>query len=469
MDIRDLGLAFSGKLLVDQDEMEPFLVDWRKTWRGIALGVAFPNSVDDVAAIVRWCAANNVRLVPQGGNTSQSGGSVPTESGKNLVLSLTRLNQVRSIDPENNTMTVDAGCVLQNIQAAAENADRYFPLSLGAEGTCTIGGNLATNAGGTSVLRFGNARDLCLGLEVVTADGEIWDGLKGLRKDNSGYDLRDLFIGSEGTLGIITGAVLKLFPRPAARVVAFVGVASPEDAMAIFDLARARFETALTAFELISQACLNLVVKHVSGSRTPLSSSSPWYLLIEFSDAQSDTACRAALESLLEDCFRAALLSDAVVADSVAQSRALWALRENISVSQGMEGRAIKHDIAVPVSCVAQFIEQATKAVSDNFPDFRPVIFGHLGDGNLHFNFSSAPDADQEAFMAKQDALNRIVHDIVRANGGTISAEHGLGVLRRDEAHAHRSPVEKRLMAALKTALDPKGIMNPEKLLGLFD
>jgi FAD/FMN-containing dehydrogenase len=466
MNIEDLRATFSGDLLVDEHDIEPFLIDWRKTWRGVAVGVAVPNSVQDVANIVRWCAANLVRIVPQGGNTGQSGGSVPPASGQNLVISLTRLTKVRAIDPENNTITVDAGCVLQAVQEYADTANRYFPLSLGAEGSCTIGGNLATNAGGTAVLRYGNARDLCLGLEVVTADGSIWDGLKGLRKDNSGYDLRDLFIGSEGTLGIITGAVLKLFPKPAARVVAFIGVASPQAAMAVFDAARSRFDTALTAFELMSDACLSLVVRHIPGSRSPLSGPCPWYLLIEATGMRDDAACRVGLEALLEWCFEARLVQDAVIAETLAQSKALWALRENISQAQGTEGRAIKHDIAVPISEVATFIEEGITAVETVFPQFRPVVFGHLGDGNLHFNFSSALGADQEAFMAQQDKLNTLVHDIVRAKGGTISAEHGLGVLRRDEAHHHRSDIEKRMMAGIKAAFDPKNIMNPEKLLG---
>jgi FAD/FMN-containing dehydrogenase len=466
MNIQDLRAKFSGDLLVDEHDVDPFLIDWRKTWRGVALGVAVPNSVQDVANIVRWCAANAVRIVPQGGNTGQSGGSVPPPTGQNLVISLTRLNKVRAIDPENNTISVDAGCVLQTVQEHAATADRYFPLSLGAEGSCTIGGNLATNAGGTAVLRYGNARDLCLGLEVVTADGSIWDGLKGLRKDNSGYDLRDLFIGSEGTLGIITGAVLKLFPKPAARVVAFIGVASPQAAMAVFDAARARLDTALTAFELLSDACLSLVVKHIPGSRHPLDAVHPWYLLIEISDMHSEAVCRAELETLLAACLEAHHIQDAVIAETLAQSKALWALRENISQAQGTEGRAIKHDIAVPISDVAALIDDGVAAVSGVFPDFRPVIFGHLGDGNLHFNFSSAPGADQAAFMAEQDKLNTVVHDIVRAKGGTISAEHGLGVLRRDEAHHHRSDIERRMMAGIKAAFDPKNIMNPEKLLG---
>jgi FAD/FMN-containing dehydrogenase len=466
MMLENLRTCFNGQLLTDADDVAPFLIDWRKTWRGTALAVVVPDSVQDVANVVKWCAVNNVRIVPQGGNTGQSGGSVPPESGRNIVLSLSRLNAVRALDRANSTITVDAGCILQTVQEAAAEANFLYPLSLGAEGSCTIGGTLATNAGGTGVLRYGNARELCLGLEVVTAAGEIWDGLKGLRKDNCGYDLRDLFIGSEGTLGIITGAVLKLFPQPAARLVAFVGVASPEKAMALFDSMRARYDTALTGFELMSDRCLELVLKHNPGSRTPLASPCPWYLLIEVSDLQSADNCRAALESALETGLDAGWIEDAVIADSLAQSRALWALREGISAAQAREGKAIKHDIAVPVSSVSAFIEEACSAVLKTFPNVRPVTFGHLGDGNLHFNFSSAPGADQSIFIAQQSELNRIVHGVVRAYSGTISAEHGLGVLRRDEVHAHRSPIEKKLMASIKTAFDPQGIMNPEKLLG---
>ena len=464
--IESLRAAFSGRLLTDQVDMAPFLIDWRKTWRGTALAVAQPDTVGDVVNVVRWCVDNDYSVVPQGGNTGQSGGSVPEATGRNILLSLTRLNRIRNVDPVNNSITVDAGCILQTVQDAAAAVDRYFPLSLGAQGSCTIGGNLATSAGGTAVLRYGNARDLCLGLEVVTAQGDIWDGLKGLRKDNSGYDLRDLFIGSEGTLGVITGAVLKLFPRPVAKIVALVAVSSPGDAMRLFDLARDQYGTALTAFELISDIGIGLVLKHFQAMRQPLATPSPWYLLVEFSDHQSDEAGGAAMQAFLERGLAAGLLQDAIVAGSLAQSAALWALRENVSEAQGTEGKAIKHDIAVPISEISAFLDKGLAAVKLVYPEVRPVIFGHLGDGNLHYNFSSAEGADQSAFIGEQGNINRIVHDLVRAHGGTISAEHGLGVLRRDEAREYRSNVEQRLMQAIKTALDPQGIMNPGKLLG---
>ena len=466
MNIADLRDVFSGRLLTAADDVAPFLVDWRKTWRGIAIGVAQPDTVADVAAVVRWCAANNVSIVPQGGNTGQSGGSVPQSTGTNLVLSLVRLNRIRDIDPINNTITVDAGCVLQHVQDAAETVERLFPLSLGAEGSCTIGGNLASNAGGTAVLRYGNARDLCLGLEVVTDEGEIWNGMRGLRKDNSGYDLRDLFIGSEGTLGIITGAVLKLFPKPAATVVAWVSVLDCNHALRLFMALRARLDTALTGFELVSETCLKLVLKHFPQMQNPLPDAASWFVLVELSDAASAEHGRASIEDVLAGAMAEGLLEDAVIADSLTQAKALWQLRERISEAQAAEGRAIKHDLAVPISNIAQFITDALTVVAKQYPDLRPVVFGHLGDGNLHFNFSSAEGADQATFMALQPSVNAIVHDLVRAHQGTISAEHGLGVLRRDEAHAYRSPVERKMMAAIKQAFDPRGLMNPGKLLG---
>jgi FAD/FMN-containing dehydrogenase len=458
--------AFSGGLLTDAADIEPFLIDWRRTWRGIALAVAMPHTVEDVAAIVRWCTAHDVAIVPQGGNTGQTGGSVPRDHGRNIVLALTRLNRIRMIDPANDTITVDAGCILHTVQQAAAAADRLFPLSLGAEGSCTIGGTLATNAGGTAVLRYGNARDLCLGLEVVTATGEIWHGLRALRKDNSGYDLRDLFIGSEGTLGIITGAVLKLFPKPAARLTAFVAVQTPADAMALFARTRSRHAAALTAFELLSGACVALVRAQHPAWQAPLDTDSPWFVLIEISDPHSETAARAALEDGLASAIDERLISDGVIAGSIAQARTLWQWREAISSAQAATARAqggtiIKHDIAVPLSGIAAFINDGLAAVTAAFPGIAPVIFGHLGDGNLHYNFTAAPGTDTDATR-----LTAIVHDLVRAHHGTIAAEHGLGVLRRDEADQARSPVERRLMAAIKTAFDPHNIMNPDKLIG---
>jgi len=463
--IDDLRAAFSGRVLTHADDVAPFLTDWRKLWTGKALAVAQPDTPQDVAKAVKWCAARGVPIVPQGGNTGMSGGAAPDGGGTAIVLSLARLNKIRHVDPVGNTLTLDAGCILSHVQETAAAHDRHFPLSLAAEGSCTIGGNLATNAGGTAVLRYGNARDLCLGLEVVTADGEIWDGLRGLRKDNTGYDLRDLFIGSEGTLGIITGAVLKLFPKPAAKVTAVLAVESPAAALALFAKARAGLDTGLTAFELFSDACLALVLDHFPAARRPVESRSPWYVLMELTDMNSEAAARGALQALLESAFEDGLVTDGAIAGSIAQSRAFWALRENIAEAQGAVGKTIKHDISVPIWRIADFVAEADAAVAAAYPDFRFVTFGHLGDGNLHYNFSPAPGADQAAFYAEQDRLNRITHDLVRKHGGSISAEHGLGVLRRDEADRFRSDVERRMMRAIKAALDPRGLMNPGKVL----
>ena len=460
-----LRAAFSGRLLAEDADTAPFLIDWRRRWRGAALAVAQPDTTQDVAAIVRWCAAHGVPIVPQGGNTGLSGACIPDESGDALLLSLTRLNRVRAIDPVNNTVTVEAGCILQNVQAAADEAGRLFPLSLAAEGSCTIGGNLSTNAGGTAVLRYGNARELCLGLEVVTPSGEIWEGLRGLRKDNTGYDLRDLFIGAEGTLGIITAAVMKLYPRPAARLPAFVAVDTPDDALALLGLAQARLGSRLTGFELMSDFCLRIVLRHIPGTRAPLAGRSPWYVLVELSDLTGEDSARAALETLLQEALEQKLIGDATIAASQAQGRALWALREEISAAEAAEGKNIKHDIAVPISRIASYVAEAEAAILAAYPDVRMVVFGHLGDGNLHFNVAAAPGIDDELFLHQQAGINRITHDMVAAYHGSVSAEHGLGVLRRDEAARYKPPVELAMMRTIRRALDPQGIMNPGKFI----
>ena len=459
-DLATLHDAFGGRLLVAPSQTEPFLTDWRGKWTGRALAVAQPDTTRDVAAVMRWCHANRVPVVAQGGNTGLSGGATPDDSGEAIVLSLTRLNRVRQIDPVNNTLEVEAGVRLQAAQDAARRAGRLFPLSLAAEGSCTIGGNLATNAGGVQVLRYGNARELCLGLEVVTAEGEIWDGLRGLRKDNSGYALRDVFIGSEGTLGIITAAVLKLVPRPAQQVVAFVAVPSPQAAVTLLQLAQARAGASLSAFELMSDACVSLVEKHVDAARLPLAARSPWYVLIELSDET------AALEGLLATALEDALATDAAVSTSLAQFEALWMLREGISEAQAREGASIKHDISLPISRIPAFVAATGAEIEGRFPNAQLVVFGHLGDGNLHYNVSPASrHVGEQAFLALEWPLNRLVHDAVLAHGGSISAEHGLGVLRRDEAFRTKSAVELKLMYALKAAFDPLGLMNPGKLL----
>jgi FAD/FMN-containing dehydrogenase len=470
MPLADLRAAFAGRLLIEPADMAPFLTDWRRKWTGRALAVAQPDSTADAAAVVRWCRAQRVAIVPQGGNTGLSGGATPDDSGRAIVLSTARLNRVRAIDPVGNAITAEAGVTLQQLQDAAAEAGRLFPLSLAAQGTCTIGGNLATNAGGVQVLRYGNARALCLGLEVVTAEGEVWNGLRALRKDNTGYDLRDLYIGSEGTLGVITAAVLQLFPRPAAQVAAFVAVPSPSAALALLGLAQSLLGPALTAFELLSDTCLGLVERHVPSARRPLADASPWYVLIELSDARGEREANAQIESLLEAALEAGQATDAAVSTSVAQFRSLWSLREDISEAQGAEGPAIKHDIALPIAQIPAFIEATDASLARHFPGLRLVVFGHLGDGNLHYNLSPAEGvSDREAFAALEGPVNRLVHDAVDAHGGSISAEHGLGVLRRDESARYKPGVELQLMRAVKHALDPLNLMNPGKLLKSSD
>ncbi|GLV26396.1 FAD-binding oxidoreductase [Sphingobium sp. Cam5-1] len=463
--LASLKAVFAGRTFVDQADMAPFLTDWRGLWRGDAIAVVQPQTVQEVAAIMRWASETGTPVTPQGGNTGLSGGSVPESGSRGIVMSLTRMNRIRRVDTINNSMTVEAGCLLAQVQDAADQAGRLFPLSLAAEGSCTIGGNLATNAGGTGVLRYGNARDLCLGLEVVTANGQIWNGLRGLRKDNSGYSLRDLFVGSEGTLGIITAAVVKLFPRPAAQVTAFAAVESPAAALALLEMMQSRASDRLTAFELISDICLDLVFDHVPGTRLPVSQPAPWYVLAEVSDPLSDEAATETLQGALMEAFEAGVVLDVAIASSIAQSQDFWALREHVSEAQGAAGKTVKHDVSVPISDIGLFITEATTALMRLHPDVRPVIFGHLGDGNLHYNISPAIGGDGEALLARQGEINRIIHDIVVAHGGSISAEHGLGVLRRDEAAHYKAPVETSLMRAIKHALDPAGILNPGKLI----
>lgn len=457
---------FDGRWLTAAEDMAPFLTDWRGRWTGRALAVAQPSSTEGVAAVVRWCHARRLPMVPQGGNTGLSGGATPDASGRAVVLSLARMARVRAVDTVGDTLTAEAGCTLLQVQEAARAAGRLFPLSLAAEGSCTIGGNLATNAGGVQVLRYGNARELCLGLEVVTAEGECWSGLRALRKDNAGYDLRDLFIGSEGTLGVITAAVLKLHPLPTHQTCVLAAVASPSAALALMALARTRIAASLTAFELVSDVALGLVLRHVPSARAPLDVQAPWYVLIEVSEPDAVEQPSIALQALLEEAFAQELVLDAAVSASLAQFEALWMLREGISEAQGAEGPTIKHDIALPIAAMDAFLAQAGAAVREAAPTLRLVAFGHLGDGNLHYNFSPpAGGMPRAEFAALEPALNRVVHDLVVQHGGSISAEHGLGVLRRDEAARYKSPVELRLQRAIKQALDPLGLLNPGKVL----
>ncbi|MEZ5658753.1 MAG: FAD-binding oxidoreductase [Burkholderiaceae bacterium] len=470
-DPAELAAAFDGRVLSAADDMAPFLTDWRRRYTGRALAIAQPDTVQDVQRVVRWCAGHGLKIVPQGGNTGMSGAATPDDVGDTVVLSLARLTRIRAIDTVNNTITVDAGCTLAAVQEAARAAGRLFPLSLPSEGSCTIGGNLATNAGGCQVLRYGNARELCLGLEVVCADGELWEGLRGLRKDNTGYDLRDLFVGSEGTLGVITAATLKLYPLPAAQLTAMASLESPRKALELLVLAQRELASSLTAFELISDVCLDMVAEHFPHCPKPFAAPAPNYVLLECSDAEGEHHATERFEALLGQALEAGLIHDAVVADSIARSRALWALRENISPAEAATAKAVKHDISVPISAIGDFIESTSRALEQAFPGIQMVVFGHLGDGNLHFNVAAgpglrAPDKEQ-AFMALQPAINRLVHDAVAAAGGSISAEHGLGVLRRDEAARYKSPLELRLMRLIKDGFDPQHRMNPGKVLRL--
>ena len=464
-DLSSLRAAFAGRLLTDPADTAPFLTDWRKRWTGRARAVAQPDTTEDVASVVRWCAQHRVPVVPQGGNTGMVGGSVPDDSGRALVLSLARMKRIRAVDPINNTLTADAGCILTEVQQAAQQADRLFPLSLAAEGSCTIGGNLATNAGGVGVLRFGNARDLCLGVEVVTADGQVWNGLRGLRKDNTGYDLRDLFIGSEGTLGVITAATLKLYPQPAARMTALAAVASPHAALRLLELAQRRLAATLTGFEMMSRLCGELVARHVPSAAVPLAAANPYCVLLESSDPHSEASAAQAFERLLEEAFEAGIITDAAVAASIAQSRAFWALRENIPLAQATEGDNIKHDISVPISAIGDFVERTNATLEQTFPGIRMVVFGHLGDGNLHYNVNAPEGAGGARFMADEPAINAIVYDAVAQAGGSISAEHGLGQLKVAENQHYKSAIELSLMARLKATFDPLGIMNPGKVM----
>jgi FAD/FMN-containing dehydrogenase len=464
--IAALRQAVSGasNVLVDGD-LSAYEVDWRKRWRGKALAVVRPGSTAEVAAVVRACAAHGAGVVAQGGNTGLVGGGVPDTSGRQVLLSLTRMNRVRAIDAANATMTLEAGCVLKAAQDAAAQQGLLFPLSLAAEGSCTIGGNLATNAGGTQVLRFGNARELCLGIELVTAHGEIWNGLAGLRKDNTGYDLRDLMIGSEGTLGIITAATMKLHPLPAAQLTAFAACDDLAACVALLQVSRQHLGASLTGFEVMGAPALDLVARHFPQLPRPLPAA-PWTVLLESADAESEAQARPRFESLLQATLEQGCIGDAVLAGSVAQARSLWHVRESIPLAQAMEGPNIKHDIALPVSAIVDFVQHTDAALQAAFPGSRVINFGHLGDGNLHYNLQAAPGvAAQEFLDAHEPAVNRIVYDAVVARGGSISAEHGIGALKRNELLERKSPVALAMMRAIKQALDPKGTLNPGRVL----
>ena len=457
------GVVGAAHLLVDGD-LGTWEVDWRKRWRGRALAVARPGSTAEVAQVVRLCAEHGTAIVPQGGNTGLVGGSVPDDSGRQLVLSLARLDRVRGLDAANMTMTVEAGCVLQRAQQAAADAGLLLALSLGAEGSCTIGGNLATNAGGTQVLRYGNAREQCLGLEVVTAAGEVWDGLTGLRKDNTGYDLRDLMIGSEGTLGIITAATMKLQPRPAAVLTALATLPTLDAAVSLLSLARSILGPGLTGFEVMNAFSLALVRKRFPTLRQPLPPA-PWTVLLEQSDTEGESHGAAALEALLAAALERGLIDDTAIASSLEQANAMWHLRESITLAQAEEGPNIKHDISLPVSAIPDFVATTDAALQRTLPGIRLVNFGHLGDGNLHYNVQCPEGADALEFLRHEADVNRIVYDAVGTRNGSISAEHGIGRLKLDEMSTRKSPVALAMMRAIKAALDPADVLNPGRVL----
>ncbi len=459
--------------VLTEGDLSAWTQDWRKRSHGRSLAVVRPASTDEVALVVKACAGyltqhpdSGLSIVPQGGNTGLVVGSTPDASGRQIVLSLQRMNAVRDIDAANLTMTVEAGCILQAVQERAQAAGFWFPLSLAAEGSCTLGGNLGTNAGGTQVLRFGNARDLCLGLEVVTPQGEIWPGLSGLRKDNTGYDLKNLYIGAEGTLGIITAATLKLYPLPKAQLTAWAAVPSLPAAVQLLGLAHQHLGASLTGFEMMGQFALSLVARHFESLRVPLYRQSAFCVLLEIADAESEDHARVQLERLLEAALEAGCATDAVVAENLAQAQTLWQIRESIPLAQAQEGLNIKHDISVPVSAMAAFVASTDALLAQAIPGVRLVNFGHLGDGNLHYNVQAPEGQDAAVFLRELEArVNQIVFDAVLAHGGSISAEHGVGSLKVDQLGHYKSPVALNTMRAIKQALDPLKLMNPGRVV----
>jgi FAD/FMN-containing dehydrogenase len=459
-----LALGAAG-CLEEPDRVAPFVVDFRALFRGATPLVACPASTAETALVLAICNDLGVGVVPQGGNTSYCGGATPSADGTQIVLSLRRLNRIREVDPANFSMIAEAGCILADVQAAAERADRLFPLSLGSEGSCQIGGNLSTNAGGLNAVRYGVARELALGLEVVLPDGRVLDGLTSLRKDNTGYDLRDLFIGAEGTLGVITAASLKLFPRPHTVETAFIAVRDPTAAVGLLGRLRAATGDAVTSFEYLPRLAVELTLRHIPGIADPLERPYDGYVLCEVSSARDDPGLRALLEAELGSALADGLVLDAALAESIQQRNALWRLRESVPEAQRAEGASIKHDVSVPVAALPEFMREATAAVLAIVPTGRMVTYGHVGDGNLHFNVSEPRGGDRADFMAKEPEIQARVHEIVRRYRGSISAEHGIGQLKREALALHEGSIAIETMRALKRALDPRGIMNPGKVL----
>ncbi len=449
----------------DPLEMLPYLTDVRKRVIGKASAIVLPDSTEQVSAVVRLCREYHIPIVPQSGNTGTVLGSIPDSKGNAVVLSLKRMNRILEDEADNNTITVEAGCILDMVHEVAKQIDRIFPLTLASSGSCMIGGNLATNAGGTSVLRYGTARDLCLGIQVVLPDGAIWNGLYKLRKNNTGYDLRNLFIGSEGTLGIITAAVLKLFPNPSYQQTAFISVGNPSKALELLNMVKKQADALLTTFELMSQQSLDVVLKHFPNLKSPFSSINPYYVLMELGGNVSEEYLMNLMESVLQVALDKAYAIDACIAQSIAQSKALRALRENISEAQAIDGKNIKHDISVPVSQIPTFIADTDAKLQSAFPGCKMTIFGHLGDGSLHYNVGAPEGISADAFLEKQDAVNQVVYDNIALFNGAISAEHGLGALKHKKNACYRDAVEIQLMRRIKQTLDPEGLMNPGKVI----
>ncbi|HEX4677363.1 MAG TPA: FAD-binding oxidoreductase [Steroidobacteraceae bacterium] len=452
-------------ILTDAADIAPYLTDHRKLYQGRALAVLVPRSVEEISRLLRFCNENRIGVVPHGGNTGYCGGATPDESGNQVVVSMRRMNRIRGVDALNYSLVAEAGCILADVQRAAEEAERFFPLSLGSEGTCQIGGNLSTNAGGLSVLRYGMMRELVLGLEVVLADGRVLSSLSALRKDNTGYDIKSLFLGAEGTLGIITAASVKLFPKIRSSATAFAAV--PKVRAAVDLLARLREASGdrISSFELIPRIGVELTTQHIPGVIDPLHQPYSWYVLCELTSARAadplDTIMEEALGAALED----GLVLDAALARSERERAALWKLRETIPEAQRLDGSSLKHDISVTITALPDFVERASRWVDDNVPDGRLVIYGHVGDGNLHFNLNQAPGSDRNIFLAREPAIKRALHDLVSEFGGSFSAEHGIGRLKVGELEHYAAPVEIDLMRAVKKALDPNGVLNPGKVL----
>ena len=454
-----------GGVVRDAEAVAPLLAEPRGLYRGATPFVARPTTAEHTAALVRLCREHGVAVVPQGGNTGLCGGAVPHEGGSQILVSMTRMNRIREIDALNYTITAEAGCILQNVQAAAVGADRLFPLSLGAEGSCTVGGNISTNAGGINTLRYGNMRDLVLGIEAVLPDGRIWNGLRRLRKDNTGYDLKQLFIGGEGTLGIVTAACLKLFPRPREEVTAFAGIRSIPDVIELLSRLRAATGDQVSAFEYMARFGIDLALRHIPGIRDPFAVRYEHYALMRASAGRESSGLREIVEETLAEAHGEGLVIDATLAESEARARALWRIREAVVEAQIPEGGSIKHDVSVPVSRVADFIREADAAVEATIPGARPCPFGHVGDGNIHYNVSQPVGADRTAYLARWDELNGVVHDIVNGMDGSVSAEHGVGRLKVEEITHYKNPIEMDLMRMVKRALDPEGLMNPGKVV----